>query len=193
MIESVMTRKNLSVKTKITVKSALCAVLVALSVALPQIAHLAGGASAGVKFLPMYLPALMAGCLLGPVCGLCVAVASPLVSFALTSAVGNAMPAAARLPFVLAELAVMATIAGAFEKKIAKNPWWVTAACACALVAGRGIFALLALLLQNVSTMTFATAIAQIETGLIGAALIWIITCVVTLTLHKVLNNDDKK
>lgn len=46
MIESVMTRKNLSVKTKITVKSALCAVLVALSVALPQIAHLAGGASA---------------------------------------------------------------------------------------------------------------------------------------------------
>ena len=58
MIESVLTRKNVNVKTKITVKSLLAAGIVALAVLLPQLVHIAAGAQGGAQWLPMYLPVL---------------------------------------------------------------------------------------------------------------------------------------
>lgn len=65
----------------------------------------------------------LAGCLLGVRRGLGVGIASPLFSFAVTSLAGNAMPAAARLPFMIAELAMFAVVSGLFSKKIYENGW----------------------------------------------------------------------
>ena len=65
MIENVLERKHASLSVKITVKALIAAGVVALAVVLPQLAHLAIGAEAGVKLLPMYLPVLLGGCLLG--------------------------------------------------------------------------------------------------------------------------------
>ena len=96
MLESVLARRGASLKVKITVKSLVALGVVALAVLLPQLVHLAAGASGGVRLLPMYLPVLLGGCLLGTWWGLGVGLASPLASFALTSAFGEAMPAAAR-------------------------------------------------------------------------------------------------
>ena len=68
MLESVLARRGASLKVKITVKSLVALGVVALAVLLPQLVHLAAGASGGVRLLPMYLPVLLGGCLLGTWC-----------------------------------------------------------------------------------------------------------------------------
>lgn len=100
MIESVLERKQLSLRMKITVKSLISLGISALAVILPQIAHLAFGGAAGVKYLPMYQPVLLGGCLPGIRWGLAVGIFSPVVSFLITSAFGDPMPALARLPYL---------------------------------------------------------------------------------------------
>ncbi len=171
MIESVLTRMNVNVRLKITVKALLSAAVVALAVLLPQAVHLAAGAAGGARWLPMYLPALLGGCLLGWRWGLGVGVLSPVVSFALTSALGEAMPAAARLPYMAAELAVFAAVSGLFSKKIAENGWMAFPAVLLAQVSGRAAFLALAAIFQGVAPLTAAAARAQIQTGLLGLVL----------------------
>lgn len=114
MLENIMQKKHMSVKKKITVKSLISAGLIAFAVILPQIVHMAVGAAGGAKWLPMYLPVLIGGCLLGSVWGWGIGILSPIISFLITSAMGNAMPASARLPFMMAELSVFAVVCGAF-------------------------------------------------------------------------------
>lgn len=171
MIESVLTRMNVNVRLKITVKALLSAAVVALAVLLPQAVHLAAGAAGGARWLPMYLPVLLGGCLLGWRWGLGVGVLSPVVSFALTSALGEAMPAAARLPYMAAELAVFAAVSGLFSKKIAENGWMAFPAVLLAQVSGRAAFLALAAIFQGVAPLTAAAAWAQVQTGLLGLVL----------------------
>ncbi|MDE6104090.1 MAG: hypothetical protein K2G38_00170, partial [Clostridia bacterium] len=151
MIETVLAKKNYSAKTKITVKSLISAGLVALAVILPQIIHAAQGAAGGVQWLPMYLPVLLGGCLLGWSWGLGVGIASPVVSFLITLAFGNPMPVAARLPFMIAELAVFAAVSGLFTEKIAANGWMAFPAVLLAQIAGRTAFMLSVLIFQSVT------------------------------------------
>ena len=96
MIENILTNKQASLRVKLTVKTLISTAIIILAVVLPQIAHAAAGAQAGITLLPMYLPVLLGGCLLGPVWGLGVGVLSPLASFLITSALGTPMPAAAK-------------------------------------------------------------------------------------------------
>lgn len=110
MIETVLEKKNVRLGMRITVKAVLSAGLGALAVLLPQLVHLVAGAQGGVQWLPMYLPVLLGGCLLGWRWGLGIGIIAPLMSFAVTSATGNAMPAATRLPYMVAELAVFAAV-----------------------------------------------------------------------------------
>ena len=65
MIESVLTKRNASARLALTVKTLLSAAIIALAVLLPQLVHLVAGPGGGVRFLPMYLPVLLGGCLLG--------------------------------------------------------------------------------------------------------------------------------
>ena len=53
MIETILVRKNLSLKMRITVKTLISIGIVALAVVLPQLVHLALGQSGGVQWLPM--------------------------------------------------------------------------------------------------------------------------------------------
>ena len=137
MIESVLVRNHVRRGVGITVKALISAGIIALAVILPQLVHLAAGAQGGVEWLPMYLPVLLGGCLLGWKWGLGVGILSPVVSFALTSIGGNAMPAAARLPYMAAELAVFAAVSGLFSGKIAENGWMAFPAVLLAQVALR--------------------------------------------------------
>ena len=97
MIESVLTRKNVSVKLKITVKMLVSTGIIALAIGLPQLVHAVAGAQGGAQWLPMYLPVLLGGCLLGWQWGLGIGIVSPLLSFGITSLAGNAMPVAVKL------------------------------------------------------------------------------------------------
>ena len=121
MIENVLEKRSAAFKTKIAVKTLISAAVVALAVILPQIVHALAGAAGGAKWLPMYLPVLIGGCLLGWKWGLAVGVLSPLASFAITSMFGDPMPAAARLPYMIVELAVFAGITGLFSRMFGRH------------------------------------------------------------------------
>ena len=171
MLEQVMRERSCSLKVKLTVKGLVSFGLIVLAVLLPQLVHLTLGQAGGVRWLPMYLPVLLAGCLLGVRWGMGVGVLSPVVSFALTSLWGDPMPAAARLPFMMAELCVFAAVSGIFSKQIAKNGWMAFPAVLLGAVAGRAFFLLLAVLFQSVAPFTVEAVLSQIETGLSGLVL----------------------
>ena len=171
MIENILARKGISLKIRLTVKSLVSAGVIILAVMLPQLVHLAAGPSGGMTWLPMYLPVLLGGCLLGTWWGLGVGILSPLVSFAVTSAMGSAMPAAARLPFMTAELAGFAAVSGLFSAKISENGWMAFPAVLLAAVSGRAVFLLLTAIFQSVAPFTVSVVWSQIQSGFLGLIL----------------------
>lgn len=164
---------------------------VALAVILPQLVHLALGAPGGVKWLPMYLPVLIGGCLLGAKWGLAVGVLSPLVSFLITWAIGNPMPIAARLPFMMAELAVFAVISGLFTKKIAGNGLWAFPAVILAQAVGRGVFLGLIALTQSMTNFTVPMIWQQIQTGFTGLAVQAVLVPAIIIGSRKLMVKDN--
>ena len=192
MIESVLAKHSAKVSTKITVKSLISVGIVALAVLLPQLVHLVAGASGGVQWLPMYLPVLLGGCLLGWKWGLGVGVLSPLVSFAITSLAGNAMPAAGRLPYMMAELAAFAAVSGLFSKRIAANGWMAFPAVLLAQVSGRAVFLALAAIFQGVSALSAAAVWSQIQAGLLGMVLQAVLVPVIVMGLRALLLRDKE-
>ena len=171
MIEQVLARHNAALRVKITVKTLISLGIIALAVILPQLVHLALGAPGGVQWLPMYLPILLGGCLLGSIWGLGVGVLAPVISFAITALAGNPMPALARLPYMIVELAVFGAVSGLFSRRIAQNGWMAFPAVLLAEVSGRLVFLMIAAIFQIVSPLSAATVWSQIQTGLLGMVL----------------------
>lgn len=192
MLENALVRRNCSLRVKITIKTLVSAGIVVLAVLLPQLVHLAAGQAGGVRWLPMYLPVLLGGCLLGWGWGLGVGLLSPLVSFALTSAWGAPMPALARLPFMMAELAVFAAVSGLFSDKIARNGWMAFPAVLLAAVSGRAFFLLLAVLFQSVAPFTPALVWSQIAEGLLALVLQAVLVPFLVMGLRALLLRDKK-
>ncbi len=92
-----------------SVKMAVGAMLTALSIVLPQVFHLTGIPQVGAVFLPMHIPVLLAGFMLGPVYASVIGALAPVISHLLTN-----MPASARLPFMIIELLVYGLASGLF-------------------------------------------------------------------------------
>ncbi len=143
---------------------------VAASILLPQLFHAVGQisglkASLGAALLPMQIPVLLAGFLLGPAVGLLVGAISPLVSFSLSG-----MPNAALLPLILVELAVYGGLAGL----VAKTKWneytKLLVVQVCGRVARMGAFLISARLFQT-SEITFWTLCSFVMAGLWGILL----------------------
>lgn len=192
MLDSILIKRSTALKTRVGVKSALMVGFIALSVALPQLVHVAFGASGGVKFLPMYLPVLIAGCLLGVKWGLAVGVFSPILSFLLTSAFGNPMPALERLPYMIVELSVFAAVSGMFSKRIAENVWISFAAVLFAEVAGRLTFLLISFIFTSISPISASLVWSQIQTGMIGLFLQAILVPLVIMLISLIFNGEKK-
>lgn len=193
MIESVLQRKNLSLKLKITVKGLISLGIVLLAVVLPQLVHLVAGSEGGVRWLPMYLPVLLGGCLLGQWWGIGAGIASPVISFLITLAFGNPMPASARLPFMAAELAVFGAVSGLFSKKVSENGWMAFPAVLLAQVSGRAAFMLLALVFGGVTPFTPQLIFSQIESGLWGMVLQAVVVPFAVMGLKLILNRKGKE
>lgn len=144
------------------------AMLSAVGVLLPQVFHLLGGTASGGMFLPMHLPVLLAGMLYGPMCGACVAVISPTISFLIFS-----MPPAAKYPFMLIELIFYGIAAGLFERLFRRSD---TAALlfttVCAQAVGRLAYAgclwLGGRLLVGMAVPAVASVTAALSVGLPG-------------------------
>ncbi len=190
MLDTALTKRSASLRVKITCKTLVSLGLIALAVALPQLVHLALGQPGGVQFLPMYLPVLMGGCLLGARWAVAVGALSPVVSFLLTSLAGNPMPALPRLPFMIAELTVFALVAGLFSKKIAQNGLWAFPAVIAAQIAGRAVFLGAVALFQGAAPFTVPMIWSQILAGLPGLAIQAVLVPLVIIALRAVLVRD---
>lgn len=190
MIENALRSRQVSFKLGITVKALISAGIVALAVLLPQLAHLALGEQAGMRFLPMYLPVLLGGCLLGWQWGLGIGLLSPLVSYLITAAAGAPMPALARMPFMMAELAVFAVICGVFSDKIAKNGLMAFPAVLLAQLGGRSVFLLSAAAFSGVSPLNAAMVWGQIQTGFAGLLIQAVLAPVIIIGLKALMDKS---
>lgn len=193
MIENALRSRQVSFKLGITVKALISAGIVALAVLLPQLAHLALGEQAGMRFLPMYLPVLLGGCLLGWQWGLGIGLLSPLVSHLITSAAGPPMPALARLPFMMAELAVFAVVCGVFSDKIAKNGLMAFPAVLLAQLGGRSVFLLSAAVFSGVSPLNAAMVWSQIQTGFAGLLIQAVLAPVIIIGLKALMDKSGSR
>lgn len=193
MIENALRSRQVSFKLGITVKALISAGIVALAVLLPQLAHLALGEQAGMRFLPMYLPVLLGGCLLGWQWGLGIGLLSPLVSYLITAAAGSPMPALARLPFMMAELAVFAVVCGVFSDKIAKNGLMAFPAVLLAQLGGRSVFLLSAAAFYGVSPLNAAMVWSQIQTGFAGLLIQAVLAPVIIIGLKALMDKSGSE
>lgn len=190
MIENALRSRQVSFKLGITVKALISAGIVALAVLLPQLAHLALGEQAGMRFLPMYLPVLLGGCLLGWQWGLGIGLLSPLVSYLITAAAGSPMPALARMPFMMAELAVFAVVCGVFSDKIARNGLMAFPAVLLAQLGGRSVFLLSAAAFSGVSPLNAAMVWGQIQTGFAGLLIQAVLAPVIIIGLKAFMDKS---
>ena len=191
LLENILVQSNATVKSKITVKTLTSVGLIALAVILPQIVHLALGQPGGVQLLPMYLPVLIGGCLLGWRWAIVVGALSPVVSFAITSLFGEAMPALPRLPFMVAELAVFAVVSGLFSKKIYENGLWAFPAVILAQLSGRAVFLGLVAIFQSVAPFTVEMIWSQILTGWVGLAIQAVLVPLLIIGIRAILVKDN--
>lgn len=192
MFENALTLHQVTVKKKIAYKTLVSAGLIALAVILPQLVHLALGQPGGVRWLPMYLPVLIGGCLLGARWAVVVGALSPIVSFLITGLFGEAMPALPRLPFMIAELVVFALVSGLFSKKIAENGLWAFVAVIAAEIAGRAVFLGLVAIFHNFVPFTVEMIWSQILTGLVGLALQAVVVPLIIILLRALMLRDQK-
>lgn len=140
-------------------------VFIALGVLFPQIFHIFGQ-SAGRMFLPMHIPIILAGLVLGPAFGAVVALIAPLLSSLITG-----MPAVPTVYFMLFELIGYAVAAGFLAKKVN-----IYINLIITIVFGRLIYGLSLILVVNLFGMNFpfantAAFFSGIVTGLPGIAI----------------------
>ena len=191
MLENVLSKQNATSRKKLTLNAILSVGLIALAVILPQIVHLALGQPGGVQLLPMYLPVLIGGCLLGWKWALAVGVLSPVISFAITSLMGNPMPALPRLPFMMTELAVFALVSGLFSKRIYENGLWAFPAVILAQLAGRAVFLGLVTIFQSVAPFSVEMIWGQICAGWPGLLIQVIVVPLLIIAIRAILVKKD--
>lgn len=83
------------------------ALMLAFGIILPQLFHLTGIPQAGEVFLPMHIPVLLAGFVIGGDYGFIIGMLTPLISHFVTG-----MPGTPRLPFMIGELAIYGLVSG---------------------------------------------------------------------------------
>lgn len=156
------------------------ALLLALSLLLPQVFHLVG-LQAGQTFLPMHIPVLVAGLFLGVPYGFAVGVMAPVLSALLTG-----MPLLARLPFMVVELAAYGAAAGFLRHTLGLH--WAPSLL-LAQLAGRLAYAAALFVAGNwlglAEGMRVTLALSATLTGLPGIALQWFAVPALTKGMEK--------
>lgn len=154
----------------------------ALGLVLPQMFHFLPIANAGKIMLPMHIPAILAGYLLGRQSGMIVGLFSPVLSCLMFQ-----MPAPPFLPIMAVELLVYGLAAGTVGTKIKSN----YLSLIVVLIAGRIASAVMYMVMANVFGMhqfnmhMFAVGLA---TGVPGVILQIVIIPPMIKLLRKVNN-----
>lgn len=127
-MKKVKSKRDTSPARTVAVSAAVCA----LATVVPQLFHLIGGKPLGNVFLPMHLPVILGGFLLGPTAALICGVLSPLFSFLISG-----MPAFPRLIFMMFELGAYGFITSLCTQKF-RLPVFIT--LPLTWVVGRTVF-----------------------------------------------------
>lgn len=187
MLDLVLNKRKLSVK--LSVKATISVLLVVMAVGLPQIAHAVGGVKAGSVWMPMYMPALLAGILLGWQWGLGVGILSPVISYGFTTlALGSVMPNLQRLPYMILEIGAYGLISGLFSKQVQKTPALAFPVVIGAQLSGRAIY----LIYNLIAGKSFAYLWSSIQTSLVGLYAQAILVPAIAIVLCMVLKHEQK-
>lgn len=159
--------------------------IAALAILLPQALHLAFGPQAGRMLLPMHLPVLLGGFVLGPVFGLVIGAVSPILSALMTG-----MPAMDRLPFMVIELAGYGFVSGLMYYKLLPKKRVVDfyLSLTAAMVAGRLLYAASLFVAAEIFNIPGAGAIIAITatvTGIYGIVLQLVLIPPVVVALER--------
>lgn len=143
-------------------------VLIAFAILIPQVFHLTGVPRSGQVFLPMHIPVLLSGFVIGPIFGMIVGMLSPIISSFLTG-----MPDMGRLPFMVLELATYGFVSGIvyqyFRQKSIKFSSYVS--LIGAMICGRMVYAVslfVAARILNLAVSGPFAVITSIATGAVG-------------------------
>lgn len=139
--------------------------MTAFAILLPQAFHLTGIPQSGQIFLPMHIPVLISGFVLGPVFGLFIGVLSPIISSLLTG-----MPDSFRLPFMIAELASYGFMSGilynTFGVRHRKGGIYIT--LISAMIFGRLVYAGSLLFAGEVLNIKGVSAVMAVNAAVAG-------------------------
>ncbi|MEG0291903.1 MAG: ECF transporter S component [Anaerovoracaceae bacterium] len=149
-----------------TKKLVYAGLFLALGILLPQVFHfIPVGPNAGKMFLPMHIPVLLAGFMVGPMAGLLVGVMSPILSFAFFG-----MPPVFLLPAMVFELAAYGLVSGILNKNIKS----VYLSLTLTLIVGRVVSAVMYVVLINLfglKMLSMEVFFASLVMGLPGIAI----------------------
>lgn len=110
-------------------KLVILAMFLALGIILPLFFHI-GGPGLGKVFLPMHIPVLICGALMGPVAGLIIGIITPVLNSLLT----GMPPLFPNVPIMVVELAVYGLLTGYLYRKL---NWNILAVLPVTMVIGR--------------------------------------------------------
>lgn len=172
------TKESEKVSRRVT-KMVFGGLLIALGILLPQAFHVFGTTGGGT-FLPIHIPILMGGLLLGPYYGGVIGLIVPILSSVLTG-----MPPIPKVYFMLAELITYGVVTGLLIRKTSVYPSLLGA-----MVAGRVMYGLALILGVQIFHITapFANQAAffgGIVTGIPGIAIQLIVLPLLYTALKK--------
>lgn len=189
MLDSILAKRNCSLKVKLTVKGIATLVAIALAVALPELFHALGsvtnmGTALGETFLPMHIAVFMVGLIAGPAAGLITGLVAPAISFGLSG-----MPTVVMLPYMMIELATYGAVSGLLAN--VKMPCILK--LLTAQVAGRGLRAIAIVIGAYAfgSPVNVAVIWTSIVAGLPGLILQWIIIPLLMFWISKKVSEHE--
>lgn len=153
--------------------------LAAVGVILPVIFHLFTQ-GAGRMFLPIHIPVLLAGFIVGPYWAILVALVSLTVSFLITG-----MPMIPTLYFMYFELTAYALFSGLFYRKLHLNAYL---SLVLSMILGRAVNALVLIIAAEIFKLnvpSFISVWTSIVTGLPGIAIQLILIPIIIFALEK--------
>ena len=156
------------------------ALYLALSVLLPIGFHALG--MGGRVFLPMHIPVLLAGFLMGPVGGVVVGLLAPLLSYLTTG-----MPPTYAVPLMSMELPMYGLVAGIAYRKLHLNVYIALIASMLVgrLMFGLGLFALGLFMDLPYTASAFFASGGALWSGLPGIAVQLVLVPIVVAALNR--------
>jgi hypothetical protein len=161
------------------------ALFLSITIALPFAFHQFG--IAGRIFLPMHIPVLMAGLMMGTYPALIIGLAAPLLSHLLT-----AMPPAYAVPLMTMELPIYGITAALAYKKLRLN---IYVALLISMIVGRLVFALGLLLLGLFISLPYGPAEffalgGAVVTGIPGMIVQFIVIPPLVISIKRISRGD---